>query len=124
MQLLKFLQDHLVFSCSIPGSLKLTPFTLYLNFGSALTTTPASAPAGAKGAINCQVQPQLQVKLSLKAELALFSFPPATRPPATRPPPIRNSSDLSSKAFQTLYDYSRSQVFGKLEFRRATRALF
>ena len=28
----------------------------------------------------CQAQPQLQVKLSLKAELALFSFNPATHP--------------------------------------------
>ena len=28
----------------------------------------------------CQAQPKLQVKLSLKAELALFSFDPATHP--------------------------------------------
>ena len=33
----------------------------------------------------CQAQPKLQVKLSLKAELALFPFNPAGRP-AARPP--------------------------------------
>jgi hypothetical protein len=29
----------------------------------------------------CQAQPKLQVKLNLKAELALFLFNPATHPP-------------------------------------------
>jgi hypothetical protein len=35
----------------------------------------------------CQAQPQLQVKLSLKAELALFSLNPATSTRHSHPPP-------------------------------------
>jgi hypothetical protein len=35
---------------------------------------------------NCQAQSQLQVKLSLKTELALFPLNPATPPPAPHPP--------------------------------------
>jgi hypothetical protein len=34
----------------------------------------------------CQAQSQLQVKLSLKTELALFFFNPATHPPTLTPP--------------------------------------
>ena len=34
----------------------------------------------------CQAQPKLQDKFSLKAELALFSFDPATHPPPPPPP--------------------------------------
>ena len=39
----------------------------------------------------CQAQPKLQVKLSLNAELALFSFDPATHPhpsPISDPGPV------------------------------------
>jgi hypothetical protein len=35
---------------------------------------------------NCQAQSQLQVKLSLKTELALFSINPAPTHPPTHPP--------------------------------------
>ena len=38
-----------------------------------------------KAIFYCQAQPQLQVKFSLKAELALFSFDPATHPPPPTP---------------------------------------
>ena len=38
----------------------------------------------------CQAQPQLQAKLSLKAELALISLNPATHPPPT-PHPYQES---------------------------------
>jgi hypothetical protein len=44
----------------------------------------------------CQAQPKLQVKLSLKAELALFSFDPAT------PEIAENSHDISYRENQPL----------------------
>ena len=43
--------------------------------------------------IFCQAQPKLQIKLTLKAELALFSFDPATTTPTpthiAQPPPVK-----------------------------------
>ena len=44
----------------------------------------------------CQTQLKLQVKLNLKAELALFSFPPAAHPP------VQNSSDVSSNLYASI----------------------
>ena len=41
----------------------------------------------------CQAQSQLQVKLSLKTELALISVNPATPPPPTNPPPLPSTRE-------------------------------
>ena len=69
----------------------------------------------------CQAQPQLQVKLSLKAELALISVNPATHPrhphPAT-PTTLARESLFSSIDQVTLKEYVRTQLWRRPQFVR------
>ena len=63
-------------------------------------------------ALYCQAQPKLQVKLSLKAELALFSINPAThhQPPTPTHPPTRNISEIAGNEQNLLSNIGRSTL--------------
>ena len=56
----------------------------------------------------CQAQPKLQVKQSLKAELALILFPPATARP-----PVRNSTEKAGSEHNKLCNHPRSSPWVK-----------
>jgi hypothetical protein len=72
----------------------------------------------------CQAQSQLQVKLSLKTELVLFSFNPATHPPPTHPAPPRpgkfnfqlfsvNVDQVAIQEYIRIQIGRRPELFGK-----------